>query len=238
MGAIANVLFIVAGGLFGKFFGKFLKENARKTFTVTCGISVIFIGIAGAMEGMLKFKNDKISSVNSMFVVICLLLGAVIGEILDIEGAFEKFGEWLKIKSKSESDGNFVNAFITASFTVCIGAMAIIGSIEDGINGDMTILLTKSILDFIIVAVLTSSMGDGSIFSAIPVLALEGSMTLLAKLIKPIITDASMFYLSLIGSILIFCVGVNLVFGKKVKVANLLPALVFAVIYAIIPFKF
>ena len=137
-----------------------------------------------------------------------------------------------------QKDQQFVNAFVTASFTVCIGAMAIVGAIQDGIMGDYSTLAVKSVLDFIIVAVMTSSLGKGCAFSAIPVFLFEGSITLLARFISPVITELAAAYLSLIGSILIFCVGLNLVWGKKVRVANMLPAVVLAVAAAYVPWTF
>ena len=127
---------------------------------------------------------------------------------------------------------------MAASLTVCIGAMAIVGSIQDGISGDWSTLGAKAILDFIIVMVMTSSLGKGCVFSAIPVLIWEGSLTLLATTIKPLMTELTMSYLSLVGSVLIFCVGLNLVWGKKVRVANLLPAVVLAVVAAFLPITF
>ncbi|MCQ2455493.1 MAG: DUF554 domain-containing protein [Clostridia bacterium] len=234
MGTIINVIGILAAGLFGWFFGKYINESVKKSLTVTCGIGVIFVSVSGAMEGMLKLKDGKLVSFNGMMLVICLIIGTVIGEILDIDGAFQKFGEWLKLKSKNENDKSFVDAFITASFTVCIGAMAIVGSIKDGISGDFTILLTKTILDFIIIAVMTSSLGKGAVFSAIPVAILQGSVTILGMLIKQNISPSIIFNISLIGSALIFTVGLNLVFDKKIKVANMLPALIPAVIFGLL----
>ena len=114
--------------------------------------------------------------------------------------------------------------------------MAIVGAIQDGIRGDWTILAAKAVLDLTIVMVMTCSMGRGAVFSAIPILLFEGSITICASFLKPLLTDLAMDYLSLIGSILIFCVGLNLVWGKKVRVANMLPAVVFAVIAAFLPF--
>lgn len=204
---------------------------------VTCGIAVLFIGIAGALEGMLTVQDGGIVSQSAMFVVLALVLGALIGELINIEGWFERFGEWLKIKTGNAKDKNFVNAFVTASLTVCIGAMAIVGAIEDGISGDWSILATKSILDFIIIMTMTCGLGKGCAFSAIPVFLFEGGMTLLATLIKPIMTLQAMANLSMIGSILIFCVGLNLVWGKRVRVANLLPALILAAAAAFLPFS-
>ena len=235
LGTAINCVGIILGGFMGLLFGHFVKERFQESLTIVCGISVLFIGIAGAMEGMLHIDGGVISSGESLIVVICLTLGALVGEAIDIESRFEHFGEWLKRKTGNAKDKNFVNGFVTASFTVCIGAMAIVGAIQDGISGDWSILATKAILDYVIVLVMTCSLGKGCMFSAIPVFVFEGAMTLLAVLIKPLMTDAALERLSLIGSILIFCVGLNLVFGKKVRVANLLPSIVFAVIAALLP---
>ena len=113
--------------------------------------------------------------------------------------------------------------------------MAIVGSIQDGLTGDYSILATKAVLDLIIIMVISSSMGKGAAFSAIPVAVLQGSMTALAGLMRPVMTEGALANLSLVGNVLIFCVGINLVFGKKVKVANLLPAIVIAVAAAFLP---
>lgn len=230
LGTIINTIAIIVGGIFGLLFGTKLTDKQQDGLIKACGVSVIFIGIAGAMENMLAVNNFQLVSTNSLFIVICLSLGAFIGELLHIEDGFEAFGEWLKVKSGNSNERNFVYAFVNASFTVCIGAMAIVGAIQDGIYHDSSILITKSLLDFIIIMIMTCSSGKGAIFSAIPVFIFQGSMTVLASLLEPIMTEAALLYLSLIGSILIFCVGINLVFGKKVSVANLLPALLIAVV--------
>lgn len=235
MGTVINTAAIIAGGLIGHFAGLLFKEKQQDALIKACGVSVLFIAIAGAMEGMLSVEEGALHSGKGMFIVLCLALGTVIGELIGIEEWFERFGEWLKARTGNSGDRNFVNAFVTASLTVCIGAMAIVGAIQDGILGDYSTLAVKSVLDFIIIAVMTSSMGKGCAFSAIPILAFEGSITLLARLIAPVMTDAAIASLSLIGSILIFCVGLNLVWGKKVRVANMLPAVVLAVIAAYLP---
>lgn len=127
-------------------------------------------------------------------MVVCLMLGTLPGKIINLEDRFERFGEWLKAKAGNAKDGRFVDAFVTTSLTVCIGAMAIFGSIQDGILGDWSILGTKSILDFMIVLILAGSMGKGSIFSAIPVFLPEGLVTVCASFLKPVITDLDMDY--------------------------------------------
>ena len=238
LGTIINTAAIVLGGLVGHFTGKLFKQEQQTAINKACGISVLFIAIAGAMQGMLYIDNGIILSGKSMLIVLCLSIGTIAGELIGIEKGFEEFGEWLKQKSGNSGDKQFVNAFVTASLTVCIGAMAIVGAIQDGITGDYSTLAVKSVLDFIIIAVMTSSLGKGCAFSAIPVLVFEGTITLLARLVSPIMTDMAIAYLSLIGSILIFCVGVNLVWGKTIRVANMLPAVILAVIAAYIPWSF
>ena len=235
LGTIINVAAIIIGGLLGLFCGKLLKPRLQDTLNMACGICVLFIGIAGALEGMLSVEGGRIVSGGAMLVIGCLAIGALLGELLNLEDKFERFGEWLKVKSGNSGEKRFVDAFVTASLTVCIGAMAIVGSIEDGIFGDYSILATKAVLGLIIILVMTCAMGKGCIFSAIPVGILQGSVTLLSRLIRPLMTDAAMANLSTVGSILIFCVGLNLVWGKKVRVANLLPAIVIAVIAAFLP---
>lgn len=235
MGTIINVTAIILGGIVGRLFGKILSERYQDTLNKVCGVSVLFIGIAGALEGMLVIEDNNVVSGKAMMIVVCLALGALLGELLNIEDKFEQFGEWLKKKTGNAKEKLFVEGFVTASLTVCIGAMAIVGAIEDGIFGDYSILATKAVLDFIIIIVMTGSLGKGCVFSAIPVGILQGSVTVLAKFIKPVMTDAALANLSLIGSILIFCVGLNLVWGKKIRVANLLPAIVLAVVLAFLP---
>ena len=233
-GTILNTAAILAGGLLGALFGRFLNDSTQDTLTKVCGVSTLFIAITGALEQMLTVENGAIQSGGSLLVILCLAIGAVIGELLNIENGFERFGEWLKIRSGNAKDKGFVNAFVTASLTVCIGAMAIVGSIQDGIAGDYSILATKAVLDLIIVMVMSCSMGKGAVFSAIPVAVFQGSITALAGLVKPLMTEAALGNLSLVGNVIIFCVGINLVWGKKIKVANLLPAILVAVVAAFV----
>ena len=235
MGTVINTAAILAGGLLGALFGRFLSDSAQDTLTKVCGVSTLFIALSGALEGMLSVENGAIVSSGSMLIIGCLAIGAFVGELLDIEGGFERFGQWLKVKSGNAKDKGFVNAFVTASLTVCIGAMAIVGSIQDGLQGDYSTLATKAVLDLIIIMVMTCSMGRGCVFSAIPVAVFQGSITLLAGLIKPLMTVSALDNLSLVGNVLIFCVGINLVWGKKIKVANLLPAIAAAVAAAFLP---
>lgn len=235
LGTIINTAAIILGGLFGGLFGKLLHEHHQDGLQKACGISVLFLGTAGALEGMLTVSGGKLLSGQGLLITLSLALGALIGELCNIEGGFERFGTWLKQKTGNSKDARFVEGFVTASLTVCIGAMAIVGAIEDGLTGDFSVLLTKAILDFIIIIVMTCSLGRGCAFSAIPVFLLQGSVTALAVLIKPLMTAAALANLSMVGNILIFCVGVNLVWGKKIRVANMLPAIILAAAAAFLP---
>lgn len=233
LGTIVNVAAIVVGGLAGLLGGRRIPERLQKTLMSAMGVSVLFVGVSGALSQMLRAEGGALTVQGTMMMMILsLAVGAVLGELLDLEDRMERFGAWLKVKTKSESDGGFIGAFVTASLTVCIGAMAIVGSIQDGILGDHATLFAKAVLDLVIIMVMTASMGKGCIFSAIPVGILQGSVTLLARLLQPVFTDAALSNLSLVGSVLVFCVGLNLVWGKKIRVANLLPSLIVSVVWA------
>ena len=236
LGTIVNTAAIIVGGIIGMLLGKKLPLRLQNTLMKGVGVCVLFLGIAGALEKMLIIENGALSSQGSMMLIASVSIGAVIGELIDIDGKMERFGVWLREKSGSNGDTRFVDGFVTASLTVCIGAMAVVGAIQDGIGRDPSTLIAKAVLDFIIVLIMSSTMGKGCLFSAIPVFLLQGSVTLLSTLIAPILTEPALNNLSLVGSTLIFCVGLNLVWGKKVKVANLLPAIIVAVGYAFLPF--
>ncbi len=219
-GTVINVIAIIFGGVAGLIGGKFLTEKIQATLKMSCATIVIFIGISGTLENY-----------NTMLLIAALIIGGLVGEILDIDGAFEKFGIWLRSKSGNDDDSKFVDGFVTASLTVCIGAMAVIGAINDRLLDDRTILIAKSALDLIIILVMTASLGKGCIFSCVSVGIFQGAITIFAGLLEPLMTEIALKNLSCVGNALIFCVGVNLMFGNKIRVANLLPALIIAVFW-------
>lgn len=233
LGTLFNVLLILFGGVIGLLFGKKIKPQLQKTLLDVMGISILFIGLAGTLEKMLVIESNHLVIKGSMMMIACLTLGAMIGEFFDLESKMENFGEWLKKKSNNTNDPVFVNGFILASCTVCIGAMAVIGSIEDGINGNYTLLLSKGIVDAVIICVMSAAHGKGCIFSAIPVGVFQGLITLLAVFLGAIIPMAAFDNLSLVGSVLICCVGINLIWDLHIRVANLLPSLVLAMVWII-----
>ena len=231
-GAIINAGAIVIAGFLGMYVGGFIKENIKETVMKANGAATIVIAISGALSKIFVITEDGISTQGSVMMVVCIALGAVIGEILHIEDWLERFGGWLKEKSGNSNSVGFIDAFVTTTIIVGVGAMAIVGSIEDGINGNNSILLVKTVLDIVIVMVLSSTLGKGCMFSAIPVLILEGGITLLAQFLAPVMTTQALNAMSLVGNVLILGVGINLIWPKTIRVANLLPAMIFTFIWA------
>ena len=238
LGTIINTGCIVVGGIFGLLFGKLLTERFQKILNAAMALCIIAMALAGTVAKMLVITETGVETQGTYVLLFSLVLGGIAGEAIDIDRKLERFGVWLREITKSTRDTGFVDGFVTASLTVCIGAMAVVGSVMDGVNGDYSILLTKGIMDFVLVLVMAASKGKGCVFSAVPVFLLQGSITVAARIISPLLNEAAMNDLSLVGSVLILCIGVNLLADGKfrIKVANLLPGIVFAVVAAYLPF--
>lgn len=203
------------------FGGKLLTENIQRTLQDACALAVIFLGADGALKNL-----------DTMLLITSLIGGGLVGAVIDIDGKFERFGIWLRNKSGNDGDKKFVDAFVTASLTVCIGAMAVIGAINDRLLNDPTILIVKATLDLIIILVMTASLGKGAIFSFVSVGIFQGAITFGAGFLEPFMTEVALSNLSSVGNVLIFGVGINLLFpDKKISVANFLPALVVACLW-------
>ena len=241
LGTIVNVLAIIIGGLCGLISRNFLKERYQETITKAMGFAVIVMALGSALSQMFVVKiseNSEQLSANldtqgTMMMIISLAVGALFGELLNLEQRLERFGKWLRDKTGSQGDSQFINAFVSASLTVCVGAMAVIGAMQDGIRNHDT-LFAKAVLDLIIIMMMTASLGKGSIFSAIPVALFQGTITILARQLTSLMTDAALSNIAFVGNVLILCVGVNLIWPKTIRVANVLPAIVIAVMFAIL----
>lgn len=225
LGTLINTAAVVCGGVLGILLKNGITKRFEKILMQANGLAVIFIGIAGALEHMLVIEEGQISTQGTMLLIFSLVLGSLIGEWVDIEAGMERIGEKLKKTVKLQNDNRFVDGFVTTSLIICIGAMAIVGSMQDGLTGDSSMLIAKSLLDFVIVAILAATYGIGAAFSAIPIFVYQGSITVIAALFGSIISETLITELSFIGSTLIFCVGVNLVREKTFRVANMLPSL-------------
>lgn len=235
MGTILNVVLIICGSLLGLFIRHRMKENLKETLMMVCGIIILLLGMSGTMQYMLVIVSDSLHTTGPMMMIISMVLGAIIGGLIDFDRRITAIGEWLKLKTGNSRDPQFTNAFITASMTFTVGAMGVIGSIQDGLTGDYSTMVVKSILDGIIVMVMASSMGKGALFSFLPVGIIQGMITGLAHLAAPLMTPEAIDNLSYVGSILIFCVGINVLWPNKIRVANLLPAIFIAMLMTFLP---
>lgn len=228
MGTLINTAAVIAGALLGMLLKKGIKPRFREILMSALGVSTMFIGASGTLGGFSAEENA------TLLLIFSLVLGALAGEALRIEDRLDALGEWIKRKTKRENDNTFVEGFVTASLVICVGAMAVIGSLEDGLTGDCSTLTAKAVLDLVIVMVFASTLGVGVLFSAAPLFVYQGALTLFAKLLAPLMSERLIANLSFVGSSLIFCIGVNLAFGKKFKTGNLLPALLVPVLYELI----
>lgn len=235
LGTLIDAGLIIAGGLTGLLCGRFLTARIQDTLLKATAVGIVFIGIAGALAGMITIEDGQLVAGGTALIVVSLAIGSLLGEWVNIDGQIGRFGEWLKYATNSGGDNTFVNGFVTASLTCAIGAMAIVGSIQDGLTGDWTMLALKGAIDALLVCAMTAAMGKGCIFSAIPVLVFQGAVTFLAHLLAPIMTAEAIANISTVGAILIFCAGVNIIRGDTFKVANMLPSIIIAVIMAFIP---
>lgn len=233
-GTMINTAAVVAGSAVGMLLRKGMRKELESALMTGCGVATIFIGISGTLQGMLKIEDGAITTQGSMLLIFSLVLGSLLGELIDIEKRMDSLGEKLKKLFHAQNDTRFVDGFVNTSLIICVGAMAIVGSIQDGLSGDATMLTAKAVLDFAIVIVLASTYGVGVMCSALAILVYEGSLTLLAHFIGNFFSETLIGNLSFVGSSLIFCVGVNVAFGKKFRVGNMLPALLIPIFYAMI----
>ena len=231
LGTIINTVAVLVGGLLGLLLKNGIAKKFESILMQSLGLATIFIGAAGVLKYMLVLENGTFTTRGIMLLIFSLVIGCIIGQWLDIESKMETIGIKLKAAARVKNNNRFVEGFVTTSLIICVGAMAIVGAMEDGLSGDYSMLVTKALLDFALVAILASTYGIGVIFSAIPIFVYQGSITLIAALFGAVISDALIEALSFVGSSLIFCVGVNLVREKTFRVANMLPALLVPILW-------
>lgn len=223
-GTIVNVVAIFLGCSVGLILKSKFPEKIEKIIMQALGLASLLIGMQMAI------KADNI-----LLVIFSLVIGGVIGEIIDIEAGLERFGERIKRKFKSNNTPErFVEGFLTASLLYCVGSMAIMGAIKEGLSGNPDILYAKSLLDGITSIAFTAVMGIGVLFSAIPVFLYQGGITLLARTIKDFLSPKIINEMTAVGGILIWGIGFGLLGIKKIKVGNLLPAILVAAFLAAI----
>ena len=216
---MTNVAAILVGGGVGLLLGQKVNVRFQKTMTQGLALCILLIGLSGALDG-----TDTIGA------IVCMVLGAIIGEALDIERRLDGLGEWVQRRMKGHGS-NVSQGFVTASLLFCVGAMAVVGSLDAGLSGKYDTLFAKSILDGVSALLFATTLGVGVLFSAAPILIYQGAIALLAGLMQPLLSDAVVALMSGTGGLLIAGLGLNMLGIEKIKVGNLLPAIFVPIIY-------
>lgn len=219
IGVLVNMLTVVVGSTFGLLLKKGLPEKMKTVIMSGMALCVLYVGISGTLE-----------SGNAIIVVVSIALGAFIGSLIGIDKGLNRLGDWItdKVKSKGGNLSNVGEGFVSGTLLFCVGAMTVVGSLEAGITGDNSTLLTKAMIDMVAALVLTTSLGGGVMLSAVAVGILQGGLVLLATFIEPLLTDAAIAEMTAAGSIMIMGIGINMLGVAKIKVADMMPAIVIA----------
>ena len=221
IGVIANTVTVLVGSICGLLFARFINEKYTSAIMTAIGLCTIYIGIDGSLNGE-----------NTLVLILSLVIGTALGTALNIDGGINKLGRYIEKRfsknSKNNVKMNIAQAFMTASLLFCVGSMTIVGSLDAGIRGDNTLLFTKSVLDLISSFILASSLGIGVVFASVFVFVFQGALVVLAGLIAPMLSEPAQAELLCVGSVMIIALGLNLIGLTKIKVANMLPALIFA----------
>ena len=235
LGTIINIGTIIAGGALGLVLKRVLSKRITDTVMQGISLAVVVIGISGTLSAAFTIRDGSIVSEHVLIMIISLALGALIGELLRIEDKLEAFGSFCERKlTKPDEESTFAQGFVTATLVFCVGSMAIVGSLEDGMNQNSDILIAKSIIDGIAAMIFASTMGIGVLFSALTVGLYQGTITLLAVALAPFFSDIVVMQMSLVGSILIMSIGLNMLKISKIKTGNLLPAIFIPAVYHLI----
>lgn len=222
VGVLVNVGAIIGGGAIGLLLKQGLPERVNKVIMQGIGLSVLVIGISSAIK-----------TENMLLLVMSLVIGGAIGALIKIDYSLERFGMFVERKF-SETDNGFAKGFVITTLIYCVGAMAIVGSIEAGVQGDNTTLFVKSILDGVTAIIFAATLGYGVLFSSIPVLIYQGAIVLLGIQLEPLITDALVVELGAVGGVIIIGIGLTLLEIKKINLGDLLPAILIPIAYFII----
>ena len=228
-GTIVNTVAVIAGGLIGLLANRGLNAKIQQAVTYVLGISTCVIGANGLISTMITVDpSGKLSSSGELLLLVSLAVGTVLGELLRIDDRLSHLGDRIEAKLGAS---NFSKGFISASLLFCVGAMTIIGALNDGLTGDSSVLFIKSALDFIAAIVLASTLGMGVPFAAGTVLVYQGLLSLCAGVLAPVLVGELLNEICMVGYAVVLCIGINFFGGVKIKTANLLPALLVPVVY-------
>lgn len=219
-----NVALVLLGSALGLLFKNHISQRFMTILTMALGLCVAGIGI-----------SSLVSTQDTLCVIVCMVVGSLIGEAVDIERRLEGAGDLIRTRLIHSAEGSrFTEGFVTASLLFCVGAMAIVGALEDGLTHNYSTLFTKAVMDGVLSIIFTAALGIGTAFSIFPVAIYQGSITLLAGVVRPYLTELMIGRISFIGSILIFALGLNLVLNSKLKIGNMLPAVFLPVIVCLL----
>ena len=218
-GALVNTGTVIAGSLLGLLFKKGIPERVSRAVMIALGLFTLYLGIDGAL-----------GAENALIVVAALVLGAIVGTLLDIDGAINRLGKWAesKVRRGEGEQVSVAEGFVSASLLFCVGAMTVNGAIEAGIQGDNSLFFTKAVMDLFSSMMLASALGLGVLFSAAFVFVFQGLLVLLAGVIAPALTPFAVAEMTAAGSLIMIALGLNIIGVSKIKVADYLPAIVFA----------
>lgn len=225
-GTFINAILVIIGSLIGLLLKKAIPERLKTSMVQALALATFTIGLTGVITAACTAsKEGGLTSNYTIMMVLSLAIGTFIGELLNIDARLDKLGQFFQEKFSHGGGTSFAEGFVTASLVFCVGSMAILGALNDGIFHDPSILITKSLLDFIMSVVFASTLGVGVIFSAVTVIVYQGLITLCAAFISPFLTTQVISQMSLVGSILIMGIGLNFLYKPALRLANMLPAM-------------
>ncbi len=228
MGTVINALAVIIATFLGLIFKRGLNEVLQKKIMFVLGLALSAMALGWFLSDFLVVESDGISTRYDLLIIISLVIGSIIGTAIDIDGRLTRFAHGIETRYNLPP---LAKGFIAGTLIFCVGAMAILGPIQDGLTGDMTTLLVKSLLDFITAMMLASVFGVGVAFAAISILIYQGSITILAIFLGAFLTSEMIMSVAMIGNILLVAMGMNFMELKQIKVANMLPSLVIPIIY-------
>ena len=221
LGTIVNTVAVIIGAALGMLLKKGLPHRMADTLMKGLGLCTLFLGISGSLKGQ-----------NSLILIISMVVGTIIGDGIDLEDKINRLGRWLedKFKGKNSKQVSIAEGFVTASLLFCVGAMAIIGSLQSGLQGNHEILFNKSMLDFVAAIIFASTLGVGVMFAAVFVFVYQGAITILAQWISPFLSENVIAEMTCVGSVIIIGLALNMIGITKLKVMNYVPAIFIPII--------
>lgn len=221
LGVLVNTIAVLAGGTVGNLFKKGIPERITDAIMIGLGLCIAFIGIEGAFKGE-----------NTLVLIVSMVIGAAAGSLIDIDKWLNKFASWIESKFNKGGKVSVAEGIVTSTLLFCVGSMTVVGSLNAGLRNDNEMLFTKSALDLVSSTMLASTLGVGVILSAVPVFIIQGSLVLLAGLVSGVLTDTAINEMTCAGSVIIIAIGLNLAGITKIKVANYIPAIIFAPVFS------